>query len=102
MCHAHALLEDTDKQTKPMNDPQTDADWEDARKAWRDEHEKLINLWNCTEPMTPAQIARMEELDARIRGMRVELPKGEAVASEGRKYNDPKLSDRRGGASHAD
>ena len=56
----------------------------------------LINLWNCTEPMTPAQIERMEELDARIRGMRVGLPKGEAVASEGRKYNDPKLSYRGG------
>lgn len=28
------------------------------------EHMNLIDLWNCTEPMTPAQIARMEELDA--------------------------------------
>jgi len=53
----------------------------------RDELAHLTNLWNCTEPMTPAQIARMEELDVRLRGMRVELPKGEASASEGRKYN---------------
>ena len=53
----------------------------------RDELAHLTNLWNCTEPMTPAQIARMEELDVRLRGMRVELPKGEASASDGRKYN---------------
>ena len=27
------------------------------------EHTHLINLWNCTEPMTPAQLERMRELD---------------------------------------
>jgi len=47
----------------------------------------LMNIWNCTEPMTPAQIARMEELDARLRGMRVGPPKGENVAPEGRRDN---------------
>ena len=53
----------------------------------RAEYMNLINLWNCTEPMTPAQIARMEELDARIRGMRVGLPKGDSPCTEGRKDN---------------
>ena len=27
------------------------------------EHAHLINLWNCTEPMTPAQLERLEQLD---------------------------------------
>lgn len=67
MCHAHARSEDTGKQTNPMNDPQADADWEDARQAWREEHEKLIHLWNCTEPMTPEQLARLAELDSSVR-----------------------------------
>lgn len=31
------------------------------------EYMNLMNLWNCSEPMTAAQIARMEELDARPR-----------------------------------
>ncbi len=57
------------------------------------EYMNLINLWNCTEPMTPAQIERMEELDARLRGMRVGLPKGEASASEGRKDNKVSATD---------
>jgi len=47
------------------------------------EYMNLINLWNCSEPMTAAQLARMDELEECVPG----LPKGEAVASEGRKYN---------------
>ena len=27
------------------------------------EYMNLINLWNCSEPMTPAQLERMRELD---------------------------------------
>ncbi len=29
----------------------------------RTEYINLINLWNCSEPMTPAQLERMRELD---------------------------------------
>lgn len=29
----------------------------------RAEHAHLINLWNCSEPMTPEQLKRLEELD---------------------------------------
>jgi len=27
------------------------------------EHAHLINLWNCSEPMTPEQLERLEQLD---------------------------------------
>ena len=27
------------------------------------EHAHLINLWNCTEPMTKEQLERLEQLD---------------------------------------
>ncbi len=32
-------------------------------EAERTEYMNLINLWNCSEPMTPAQLERMRELD---------------------------------------
>ena len=51
----------------------------------KSEHSHLINLWNCTEPMTPEQLQRMTELDALAPGCEEcvsELPKGESVASE--------------------
>lgn len=35
------------------------------------EYADLINLWNCTEPMTPAQLARLAELEAMaVEGMK--------------------------------
>ena len=37
------------------------------------EYMNLINLWNCSEPMTAAQLARMDELEECVSG----LPKGQ-------------------------
>ncbi len=37
------------------------------------EYMNLINLWNCTEPMTAAQLDRMRELEECASG----LPKGQ-------------------------
>lgn len=31
------------------------------------EHAHLINLWNCSEPMTEEQVKRMEELDEKAK-----------------------------------
>jgi len=31
------------------------------------EHAHLINLWNCSEPMTAEQVKRMEELDEKAK-----------------------------------
>jgi len=39
------------------------------------EYMNLINLWNCSEPMTAAQLTRMDELEECVPG----LPKGNAA-----------------------
>ena len=49
--------------------------------------ERLHALGNGQVPQVAALAWRVLSESARLRGMRVELPKGEAVASEGRKYN---------------
>ncbi len=44
-------------------------------EAERTEYMNLINLWNCSEPMTAAQLARMDELEECVSG----LPNGNAA-----------------------
>jgi len=49
------------------------------------EYMNLINLWNCSEPMTAAQLARMDELEECVPG----LPKGNADHRHSESGNEP-------------